>query len=173
VSPERATSETTDRPADPAVEEPYYGPNLTRLGSYALCVENDRILLARLSAIEVDVGAWTMPGGGIGFGEHPDAACLRELAEETGLAGEIEGVAGVFSHVYERSRFAKGADLHFLGIVYRVRVTGGALRDERDGTTDTAAWIQRGDLATTRLVELARFGSQLAFPGIDLPPVRR
>jgi 8-oxo-dGTP diphosphatase len=173
VSPEPTVPETTDRPADPAVEEPDYGPNLTRLGSYALCVENDRILLARLSAIEVDVGAWTMPGGGIGFGEHPDAACLRELAEETGLAGEIDGVAGVFSHVYERSRFAKGADLHFLGIVYRVRVTGGALRDERDGTTDMAAWVQRDELPTTRLVELARFGSRLAFPGIDLPQVRR
>ena len=168
-----STPASTDRPADPAVEEPYYGPNLTRIGSYALCVDNDRVLLARLAAIEVDVGAWTMPGGGIEFGEHPDAACLRELTEETGLSGEIEGVAGIFSHVYDESRFAKGADLHFLGIVYRVRITGGALRDERDGTTDTAAWISRDELPATRLVELARFGSQLAFPGIDLPPVRR
>jgi ADP-ribose pyrophosphatase YjhB (NUDIX family) len=162
-----------ERPADPAVEQPYTGPNRTRIGSYALCVEGDRILLARLSAIEVDVGAWTMPGGGIGFGEHPDAACRRELAEETGLDGDIEGVAGIFSHVYERSTFARGADLHFLGIVYRVRVTGGALRDETDGTTDTAAWISRDELAGIRLVELARFGCQLAFPGIDLPEIRR
>jgi 8-oxo-dGTP diphosphatase len=167
------TIRVTDRPADPAVEEPYLGPNLTRIGSYALCVEGDRVLLARLSAIEVDVGAWTLPGGGIGFGEHPDAACLRELAEETGLTGDIDGVAGVFSHVYERSRFAKGADLHFLGIVYRVRITGGALANESDGTTDTAAWIARDDLPSTRLVELARFGSGLAFPGIDLPEIRR
>ena len=167
------TPASTDRPADPAVEEPYYGPNLTRIGSYALCVDEDRILLARLATIEVDVGAWTMPGGGIGFGEHPDAACLRELAEETGLSGEIEGVAGIFSHIYEESRFAKGADLHFLGILYRVRVTGGALRDERDGSTDMAAWIARDELPTIRLVELGRFGSQVAFPGIDLPPVSR
>ncbi|MFL5775935.1 MAG: NUDIX hydrolase [Chloroflexota bacterium] len=162
-----------ERPADPAVERPYLGPNRTRIGSYALCVEHDRILLARLSAIEVDVGAWTMPGGGISFGEHPDAACLRELAEETGLTGEIEGVAGVFSHLYERSRFAKGADLHFLGIVYRVRITGGALTDERDGTTDTAAWIHRDELAATRMVELGRFGCGLAFPDIQLPEVPR
>lgn len=166
-------ADPAERPADPAVERPYDGPNRTRLGSYSLCVDGDRILLARLSAIEVDVGAWTMPGGGVGFGEHPDDACLRELEEETGLTGAIEGVAGVFSHVYERSRFARGADLHFLGIVYRVRITGGGLRDETDGTTDTAAWIMRDSLASMRLVELARFGCQLAFPGIDLPEIVR
>jgi 8-oxo-dGTP diphosphatase len=166
-------TQRADRPADLAVEQPYDGPNRTRLGSYALCVEGDRILLARLSAIEVDVGAWTLPGGGIGFGEHPDDACHRELEEETGLVGEIEGVAGVFSHVYERSGFARGADLHFLGIVYRVRVTGGGLRDESDGTTDTAAWIARDELPSIRLVELARFGCRLAFPGIALPEVVR
>jgi ADP-ribose pyrophosphatase YjhB (NUDIX family) len=167
------TAASTDRPADPAVEQPHDGLNRTRLGSYALCVEDDRILLARLSAIEVDVGAWTLPGGGLDFGEHPDEACHRELEEETGLTGEIEGVAGIFSHVYERSRFARGADLHFLGIVYRVRVTGGGLRDESDGTTDTARWIARDDLRGLRLVELSRFGCRLAFPGIELPEIVR
>jgi len=167
------TTDPAERPADPAVERPYDGPNRTRLGSYALCVDGERILLARLSAIEVDVGAWTLPGGGLRFGEHPDDACHRELEEETGLVGEIDGIAGVFSHGYERSTFARGADLHFLGILYRVQVTGGDLRDESDGTTDTAAWIARSELPSLRLVELARFGCQLAFPGIDLPEIVR
>ena len=31
-------------------------------------------------------GSWMLPGGGIGRGEEPLAAGLRELAEETGLA---------------------------------------------------------------------------------------
>jgi 8-oxo-dGTP diphosphatase len=137
----------------------------TRIGGYALCVERGRILLSRLSVVEVDYGAWTLPGGGVDFGEHPDAAVLRELEEETGLLGEIESVAGVFSHVYQRSRAANGNDLHFLGIVYRVRVTGGELRDEVDGTTDTAAWIPRAELASLQLVELGRFGVGLAFGG--------
>jgi 8-oxo-dGTP diphosphatase len=167
------TANSAEHPADPAVEQPYEVPNRTRLGSYALCVDGDRILLARLSAIEVDVGAWTLPGGGLGFGEHPDDACHRELREETGLTGEIEGVAGIFSHVYERSRFARGADLQFLGIVYRVRVTGGALRDESDGTTDTARWIARDELPGLPLVELSRFGCGLAFPGFELPEIAR
>jgi ADP-ribose pyrophosphatase YjhB (NUDIX family) len=150
---------------DPAVNEPSQPNRRTRLGSYSLCLDDSgRILLARLSVLEVDVGAWTMPGGGVDFGEHPDAAAVRELEEETGLVGEIEGVAGIFSHVYRNSYFARGGDLHFLGIIYRMRITGGELRDEIDGTTDTSAWLAPEDLAGLRLVELAQFGVGLAFP---------
>ncbi len=136
----------------------------TRLGAYALCTDAaGRILLSRLSAIEVDVGAWTLPGGGVEFGEHPDAAVLRELEEETGLIGEIVSLAGVFSHVYRRSPAADGRDLHFLGILYHVRIVGGELRDEVDGSTDAAAWLTPDELAERRLVEIARFGRALAF----------
>jgi len=162
---------TAEPPADPAVEEAAEtppGPNRTRLGSYALCVDGNRVLLARLSEVEVAYGAWTLPGGGVQFGEHPDAACHRELEEETGLTGEIEGVAGIFSHVYSPSSYARGGDLHFLGIVYRVRVTGGELRHEVGGTTDTAAWVSRDEVPGLRLVELGTFGAELAFPGIEL-----
>ena len=57
---------------DPAVTEPAEPNRRTRIGSYSLCLDDEgRILLARLSVLEVDVGAWTMPGGGIEFGEHP------------------------------------------------------------------------------------------------------
>lgn len=136
----------------------------TRVGSYALCLDADeRILLARLSAVEVDVGAWTLPGGGIEFGEHPDAAVLRELEEETGYLGQIDDVAAVFSHVYRRSPAAAGGDLHFLGILYRVSIVGGTLRDEVDGTTDAARWFRREELADIRLVEIGRFGVDVAY----------
>ena len=140
----------------------------TRVGGYAVCTDSDgRILLTRLSAIEVDVGAWTLPGGGIEFGEHPDAAVIRELAEETGLAGEIDDVAAIFSHVYRQSWAADGLDLHFLGVLYHVRIVGGELRDEVGGTTDAARWFRRDELAAIRLVEIARFGVELAFAGKD------
>ncbi len=149
-------------PAAPGATEP---SRRTRIGGYSLCLDNaGRILLARLSVLEVDVGAWTLPGGGVEFGEHPDAAAVRELEEETGLVGEIEGIAGVFSHVYRWSAFAGGGDLHFLGIVYRMRIVGGELRNEIDGSTDTCAWIPPAELGNFRLVELAQFAVGLAFP---------
>jgi 8-oxo-dGTP diphosphatase len=150
--------------ADGAATDAPNPPGRTRLGSYALCTdESGRILLTRLSVLEVDVGAWTLPGGGVEFGEHPDAALVRELEEETGLSGEIASVAGVFSHVYRKSPAANGADLHFLGILYHVRIVGGELRDEVGGTTDAARWFSRAELGTIRLVEISRFGVELAF----------
>ena len=103
-----------------------------------------------------------MPGGGIEFGEHPDAAAVRELEEETGLIGEIDGVAGIFSHVYRKSTFSGGGDLHFLGIIYRMRIVGGELRDEIEGTTDQCAWLSPAQIEESRLVEIAAFGCQLA-----------
>ena len=78
------------------------------------------------------------------------------------MLGEIEAVAGVFSHLYPHSRAANGQDLHFLGVLYHVRLVGGALRDELDGSTDAARWFAQDELASVRLVEIARYGVGLA-----------
>lgn len=142
----------------------------TRLGAYAVTRDADgRVLLCRLAATEVEAGAWTLPGGGVEFGEHPDAAVLRELQEEAGLTGRIASVLGVFSRVYPRSRAASGGDLHFLGFLYAVEPTGGLLRDEVDGSTDTCAWFAPDELASLRIVAVARHALELALPGVPLP----
>ena len=142
----------------------------TRLGAYAVTLDlAGRILLCRLSADEVEAGAWTLPGGGVEYGEHPDAAVLREFEEEAGLTGRIDSVLGNFSRVYPRSRAADGADMHFIGFLYLVTATGGELRDELDGSTDTCAWFAPGDLAALRIVGVARHAIELALPGVDLP----
>ncbi len=141
----------------------------TRLGAYAVSLDLDgRILLCRLAADEVEAGAWTLPGGGVEFGEHPNDTVLRELEEEAGLTGRIDDVVGIFSKVYTRSRAAAGADLHFLGMLYRIAVTGGALRDERDGSTDTCAWFRPDELRGLRIVGVARHAIELVMPGLGL-----
>ena len=92
------------------------------------------------------------------------AAALEPVySVQAGLDGEIEELAGIFSHVYRGSRFAGGGDLHFIGIVYWMRIVGGELRDEIDGSTDTSAWFAPGDLAGIRLVELAEYAVGLAY----------
>ena len=153
---------------DPAVREPTAAPTTgrTRLGSYAIVMDPDeRILLCRLATNEPEPGAWTLPGGGVDFGEHPDDAVVRELREESGLTGSITEVEGVFSHLYPASQYASGADLHFLGVLYRVEVTSGRLTDEVNGSTDRCAWFGHDEVAQLKLVSVARHAIGLVWPG--------
>jgi 8-oxo-dGTP diphosphatase len=151
---------------DPAVREPTVATGRTRLGSYAICLDADgRILLCRLATGEPEPGAWTLPGGGVDFGEHPDDAVIRELREESGLNGEIVELEGVFSHLYAGSPYADGADLHFLGVLYRVNVTGGELTDEVEGSTDRCGWFARDEVRGLRIVSVARDAIERIWPG--------
>jgi 8-oxo-dGTP diphosphatase len=53
-------------------------------------------------------------------------------------------------------------DFHAIRIIYRVRITGGELRDEIGGSSDTCAWIAASELASMPLAELAWTGARLA-----------
>jgi 8-oxo-dGTP diphosphatase len=139
------------------------GGQVTRIAAYAVCLdEADRILLARLTYPEIKAGWWTLPGGGIAFGEMPTEAVLRELTEETGLTGAVESLAGVESWV-RRGPVAGGIadDFQAIQIIYRVRVTGGTLTDELEGSTDAAAWFGRDELREIQVVELVEAGLRL------------
>jgi 8-oxo-dGTP diphosphatase len=138
---------------DPAVDQPR-----TYVGAYALCVRDGRILLARMGGSGPDAGGWTLPGGGIEWGEHPAAAVLRELGEETGLTGTILGMAGAYSRTYLRSAERPSDPVHHLGVLFHVEAHDGELRDEADGSTDCCAWVPLVEAGSYRLLPLAEFG---------------
>ena len=163
---------------------------MQRVAAYNVCIDADaRLLMCRLSDITERPGSWTLPGGGIDFGEHPEAGALRELTEETGLLGRIVELLAVDSiqrtlRGVERGRPAledHGLDeagrgeYHAIRIVYRTEIIGGELRHETDESTDQAAWCTREDVATMPLVELGRLGTELAFgaPADGRPPKDR
>ena len=149
-------------------------PQYQRVAAYNVCLDDAaRLLLCRLSDITLSPGAWALPGGGIDFGEHPEAGALRELHEETGLVGRIVELLTVDSlrrtlraREGDRLGFAEGTevDYHSVRIIYRTEIIGGALRNETDESTDRAAWFTRAELGTLPLLELGRIGAELAFP---------
>lgn len=129
-----------------------------RVSAYAVCVEDGRVLLARWVGWSHDSGGprWTLPGGGLDHGEHPEAAAIREVREETGLDVEITSLLGVDSlrQYWEDSH----TDFQGLRIIYAARVLGGELRPEIGGSTDLAAWVPLADVAElprVRLVDIA------------------
>lgn len=143
-------------------------PGVTRIAAYALCIDDtDRILLCRLAPTEViDPGLWTMPGGGIDFGEDPADAVLRELEEESGLTGRIVRLRTIDSRVYPPN-IARTVPMHAIRVIYEVEISGGALRDEVGGSTDGCAWLTREKTRDVRLVDLARLAMRLAWAAPD------
>ena len=136
-------------------------PGRTYIGSYALCVRDGRVLLTRLSSDRLDGGQWTLPGGGVEWGESPGDGALRELEEETGLTGTLGGVAGVYSKVYEPVPERRLEPLHHIGIVFWVEVNEGEVRHEVFGSTDFCAWVPVSELDSLALVPLAAFAAAL------------
>ncbi len=117
---------------------------MRRIAAYGLCRDDaDRVLLVRASRRSNHEGRWFLPGGGVHHGEDPADAARREVAEETGLRVEIEGVRDVVTEV---DRLPDGYR-HQDRLIFDCRIVGGSLRDESDGTTDRAAWVGSDELS--------------------------
>lgn len=131
----------------------------TRLAAYGLLVEEGRILLARLSNTEKEVGKWTLPGGGIDFGEHPLDAVVREFREESGLRVRVQEIVHVDSELLE----LPNSDLHAVRVIYKVEKMEGELTVEVGGSTDLVQYFSKEEANRLVLVPLASLGVHLAF----------
>jgi len=129
-----------------------------RVSVYGVIISDGMMLLARIAPGYPGSGSWTLPGGGLDWGEAPEAALHRELYEETGLQGTIDGLLGIDSLRLERTRNGQRVGYHALRIIYRVTAVGEPRVTEVDGSVAEAKWIALGDiprLATVELVEAA------------------
>lgn len=126
---------------------------LRRVGVYGRCITDDSILLTRLAPFEPDRDKWTLPGGGMEFGETPHETLRREFVEETSLVPEIGPLVDVFTKMYRPTE--RRPALQVVQFVYDVCATGSPRVLERDGSTVEAAWIGRDRLAHLPLVDLA------------------
>ena len=128
---------------------------IIRVGAYVLLVEAEKLLLCRLVHPTPKGLFWTLPGGGLEFGEHPETAAVREAREETGFDVALDGLVAVESYV--------GPDVQHLCFVYRARLLGGELTVEEDGSTNEVRWTAPEEGKAMLLVELAADGMRHAF----------
>jgi 8-oxo-dGTP diphosphatase len=137
---------------------------IQRVAAYNVCVDADnRLLLCRPSAITEAPGSWTLPGGGIQFGEHPEVAAIRELKEETGFIGRITELLAVDSMHRPARAGEHAADYHSIRVIYRTTIESGSLAHETDESTDQAAWCTREELSKMPLVSTSELGVRLAY----------
>lgn len=118
-----------------------------RIGVYGVAVHQEQLLLTQLSSRDRDAGRWTLPGGGMEFGESPHETLRREFNEETGLTPEIGSVLDVIS-------ILPRPDLHVIQMIFEVEARGEPRVIEVDGSTVDAGWFPTRVVATMPTVSL-------------------
>ncbi len=95
-----------------------------KAGVSVVVEEGHRVLLVR-RGVEPGAGMWSLPSGFVEWDESPEAAAVRECAEETGL---LVAVAELLSVRHYTDDY-RGPGIN---LTYRVQVIGGNLRPGDD-----------------------------------------
>lgn len=121
-----------------------------RVGAYGVVSQQGKILLCRLGPLSNDDGWWTLPGGGMEFGEQPEETVIREMKEETGYDICVTGGPTVFSEAFP------DLNMQTVCLIYQVQIVGGELSHEQQGTTDLCDWVEHSALERYPLVNLVK-----------------
>ena len=134
----------------------------SRLAVYAWVEREGFVLLSKVADGYAWAGHWTLPGGGVDWGEHPEDSMHRELYEETGLKGTIEEQLGIDSITFEPNDHNGYTSVHAVRIIYRMSATGDPRVTEVDGSTADAAWLPLANVLDLPTVDLVGRGRILA-----------
>jgi len=119
----------------------------TRVAAYAVIVDDaGRILLSWFNGNHRNDPGWTLPGGGVDYGEQMPAAVVREVKEETGY--DVEVGAPLTTNVYVVPFEPGRRPYQSTRVIFEARIVGGELGTlEIDGTTDFAEWVSLKEAA--------------------------
>ena len=99
----------------------------------AAIIRRGRVLAARRTTPESARGLWEFPGGKVEPGEDPDAAIVREVAEELGCGIRVAGRLGGEEHI---------KDGYTLRVAVAELVEGEPIPHEHDAVR----WLAAGQL---------------------------
>lgn len=113
-----------------------------RLRAALVVVQQSKILL--VPHFDTDAGPqWVIPGGGVEFGEHIEAAACREFKEETGYEAAVDHLIEVYEHILPERPW------HSVTLSFRGSIVGGEPRRE----------VSQWGLRTPRWCNLADLGN--------------
>lgn len=141
---------------------------LRRVAAYAVCTDDaERVLLVRESTRSGTPGVWTLPGGGVLHGEHPERTVVRETYDEAGLDVHMDDLSDVVADV--RVLPSRRLTLHTDRLIYHA-VADGEPGAPSSPKVDDARWVSRDEAATLQLRPFAANALKLPLSAVDLPP---
>jgi len=134
----------------------------SRLSAYGWIERDGFVLLSKIAPGYASAGNWTLPGGSVDWGEHPEETLHRELYEETGLTGQVEEQLGVDSVIFEPNEFNSYTSLHLVRLYYRVSASGAPQVTEIGGSTIDTAWLPLSNIGDLPMVGSVSHAQELA-----------
>ncbi len=109
---------------DPLVQQAV-NRSLPRGAAKVAIVEKGRVLMVRAGR-GITKGIWNLPGGFIGYGEHPSQSARREVKEELGIRVGLTRLLGIYSETFVRT----GG--YMISFVYEGRRLSKTIRPHRE-----------------------------------------
>ena len=73
-----------------------------QLGFKVAIIEKGQVLMV-MGRRGITKGMWNLPGGFIGYGEHPEESARREVMEELGTKVRLVRVLGIYAQTFKRT----------------------------------------------------------------------
>ena len=94
--------ELIGRPDVAAIVQEAVNRSLPRAASKVAIIERGKVLMVRAGR-GITKGIWNLPGGFVGYGEHPAPSAQREVLEELGLRVKLKRLLGIYAETFPRT----------------------------------------------------------------------